>query len=489
MASNSNRRYGSSGSPSREDRGRAYGQGRSDGGGTPRNGSQKGPLRSSVSSSSRTTRSYYNPKPPQSPQPLNRQGSPRAASDPPRPRVSSPSRAGASRTEAPQASSRQRPSAGSSSARGGTKPGTRRNSELLGNALAGGDAPSRIPIDRPSRVRAGGRVTSSSADDRVRNTTLSLPYSGSGKSHATSRQRTRVNEAPTVADLRARERKRRLDSIYRRYIVKLVVAVIVVVALVFAGIFVYRSNFLQVTTVTVSGASYLDAGQITALAAIPSDTTLLRIDTDAIASRLKTSAWVSSVSIVRHVPDTIELSITERKVAAVVIVPGVGASGTDEPWAVSSDGVWLGPVKGYKQKTASTTVSSSDALAQEEYALANNASAIDVSMVSECIEVDDVVYGTSPVIGQSVTDSGVLNALSLASGLSDTLLSQVLTISAASAEKTSLVLTDGVEVAFGSATDISTKEQIILDLLAEHEGKISYINVRVVDRPTWRALS
>ncbi len=332
-------------------------------------------------------------------------------------------------------------------------------------------------------------MTSSSSDDRLRDTTLSLPYSEGGRSRPTARQSARVNEALTVAELRARERKRRLDGIYRRYIVKVVVALVAIVVLVFAAIFVYRSDFLHVTTVEVSGTSHLDESEITSLAAIPSDTTLLRIDTTGIASRLMTSPWISSVSVVRHLPGTVELSITERKVVAVVIVPGVGASGTDEAWAVSKDGVWLGPVRDYAQKAATSTTSSADALAQEASALASDSSAIDASVVSGSFEVDGVVYGTSPVVGQSVTDAGVLNALSIVSGLSDTLLSQVSTISAPSAEKTSLVLTNGVEVAFGSATDISTKEQIILDLLSEHEGKISYINVRVVDRPTWRALS
>ena len=52
--------------------------------------------------------------------------------------------------------------------------------------------------------------------------------------------------------------------------------------------------------------------------------------------------------------------------------------------------------------------------------------------------------------------------------------------------KTSLTLKGGVEVAFGVAEDMELKEADIWTLLDKHEGKISYINVRVPDRPTYR---
>ena len=52
--------------------------------------------------------------------------------------------------------------------------------------------------------------------------------------------------------------------------------------------------------------------------------------------------------------------------------------------------------------------------------------------------------------------------------------------------KTTLTLKSGVTVAFGDASDLELKEADINALLQEHEGKISYINVRVPDRPTYR---
>jgi hypothetical protein len=45
-----------------------------------------------------------------------------------------------------------------------------------------------------------------------------------------------------------------------------------------------------------------------------------------------------------------------------------------------------------------------------------------------------------------------------------------------------------VGVAFGAAEDIAAKETAILSLLKEHEGNITYINVRVANRATYRGL-
>ena len=38
------------------------------------------------------------------------------------------------------------------------------------------------------------------------------------------------------------------------------------------------------------------------------------------------------------------------------------------------------------------------------------------------------------------------------------------------------------------AEDIRDKERIVLQIMADNPGKVSYINVRVPDRPTWRAV-
>lgn len=85
-------------------------------------------------------------------------------------------------------------------------------------------------------------------------------------------------------------------------------------------------------------------------------------------------------------------------------------------------------------------------------------------------------------------DGGINNALDILNSISDDLRSRIVSISAESSIKTSLNLVDGVTVAFGDSSDIEVKEAVINSLLNEYEGRISYINVRVPTRPTYRML-
>jgi cell division protein FtsQ len=65
---------------------------------------------------------------------------------------------------------------------------------------------------------------------------------------------------------------------------------------------------------------------------------------------------------------------------------------------------------------------------------------------------------------------------------------QIKSVSAASSNSTTLTLDNGVEIAFGDSQDIRDKERVCLELLQQYEGKISYINVRVVNKPVWRSM-
>ena len=65
---------------------------------------------------------------------------------------------------------------------------------------------------------------------------------------------------------------------------------------------------------------------------------------------------------------------------------------------------------------------------------------------------------------------------------------QVKTISAESAVKAQLNLKNGVVIAFGEAQYVDEKVAAAYALLEKYSGKISYINVRVPSRPTYRKL-
>ena len=155
--------------------------------------------------------------------------------------------------------------------------------------------------------------------------------------------------------------------------------------------------------------------------------------------------------------------------AAVVEVPTSDAKST-QPWAISSDGMWLMAIPDQDTQLGQS-------LNQRIYDDAQNA-----------LHITDVPYGTSAETGTKCTDENVNNALAIVSGMTTDLANQVKTVSATDAESTKLTLESGVEIAFGPAQSIREKERVCLQILNDNPGKVAYVNVRVVDRPTWRSL-
>ena len=45
-----------------------------------------------------------------------------------------------------------------------------------------------------------------------------------------------------------------------------------------------------------------------------------------------------------------------------------------------------------------------------------------------------------------------------------------------------------MKIAFGKAEDIRDKERVILEILEQNPDNVAYINVRMVNSPTWRAV-
>ena len=248
-----------------------------------------------------------------------------------------------------------------------------------------------------------------------------------------------------------------------------VIALIAVLAV--AGILVYNSSLFTVTKVTVSGVEHLTPSAMTDLAAVPTGTTLLRVDEAGIKARLAKEPWVKEVALKRVFPDTLEIAITERTIAAVVDVP-VDNAQKMESWAISADGIWLMPIPPQGSEEAAS-------VSPKVYEDAASA-----------LKITGVPYdsGSSPRIGGSCSNENVNNALAIVSGFTTSLKDQVRTVLATGPETTTLVLDNGVEIAFGTAEDIRDKERVCLELMDRYPGKLTYINVRVVDKPTWRTI-
>lgn len=246
-----------------------------------------------------------------------------------------------------------------------------------------------------------------------------------------------------------------------------IVGVLLAAAIAFFAL--ARSGAFEIKQISVVGVEHLTSTDMSLLVSVPQGASLLDIDTDGIRESLLRDAWVQDVSVNRVFPNTLEIVVTERTIAAVVEIP----SGTDQQvrqWAISSDGIWLMPIPERDSEAGRAT--SDQVYADAEAAL----------------HIVDVPYGTKPEIGAANADANIENALAIVSGMTTELADQVTVVSATDPESTTLTLSSGVEVAFGSATDIRTKERVCLELMSQHEGEIAYINVRVPERPTWRAL-
>lgn len=244
-------------------------------------------------------------------------------------------------------------------------------------------------------------------------------------------------------------------------------ALVVVLGVAFAVL--SFTNAFAIEQVTVEGVEHLTADEVSELAAIPKDATLLSVDTEAVKQRLLKDAWIQSVQIFRMFPSTLDISVTERTIMAVVEVPVVDTAGVRN-WAISSDNIWLMPIPD-KNSEAGKMIS------PKIYEDAE-----------QVLHISDVAYGEEPEIGAYCTNENVNCALSIVSGMTTSLADRVREVKATDTDSTTLVLDNGVEIAFGSAEDIRDKERVCLQLLEEYEGEIAYINVRVVDNPMWRSL-
>ena len=278
-----------------------------------------------------------------------------------------------------------------------------------------------------------------------------------------------VYTSARLGDMRRAQRAEENRARARKFIIRLVVAVALVASLGVGVVVLYNSDAFAIENVTVTGVEHLTNDEMAQMAAVPDNTTLLRVDIDTIKSRLKKNAWVQDVEVKRVFPNTLEIDVTERTVTAIVEIPA-GKGGKKKSWAIASDHTWLMPIPEPDSEAAKTT--SSKIYEDAEQAL----------------HITDVPYGTKAEIGSVCTDNNVNNALDIVAGMTTSLADQVVTVSAAGPAETTRMLDNGVEIAFGKAEDVRDKERVILKILEDNPDGVAYINVRIVESPTWRSI-
>ncbi len=125
--------------------------------------------------------------------------------------------------------------------------------------------------------------------------------------------------AGTSARFAARARAAR-----RRHRRPLAVALVVAVLLVAAAGFLYAGPALVVRDVSVSGVGATRAEQVRVAVAAPLGRPLARVDTPAMAERVRALPFVEAVTVGRRWPSTLDVVVRARTPAALVPVPSGG---------------------------------------------------------------------------------------------------------------------------------------------------------------------
>jgi len=276
----------------------------------------------------------------------------------------------------------------------------------------------------------------------------------------------RARERRKVAQKRTERQKRVQRSNLRTVVSILVVGILLALALGSLVAFL-RSPFFAIREYNVTGTRYLTSSNVLSYVKTDERTSILPLDTDAIVEALLANPWIASATVTKHLPSTLEIAITER--TPVAIVSMVNA----ERWLIASDGVWLGKV------------STADGVEQAfDPSGAHPPVALDKDRL---VSIEDITPAEN-TFGTLSQSAEVINAIEVIEGLEPALLAQVEIISAPEISLTKLITTDHIEILFGNSRDAREKSKIALELLRLHADKITLINVRSIDKPTWRGL-
>lgn len=242
--------------------------------------------------------------------------------------------------------------------------------------------------------------------------------------------------------------------------------VVLLISFAIALAILANMSVFEVTNVEAADTVHVKAEDVVQLANVPEGTTLLKLNKNLIEENVKQNPWIASVEIHRVFPDTLRLQVQERKLGAVVAMGSGGIA-----WLLGDDGVWIEPLKLQVEENESVN---DEALGQ--------AASLGVVLIS------DVPSSVQPKAGTNTTDKSILTVLSIAGQLTEDFKSQVVCYSASSEDDISCILSNGVEVSLGSDSEIRTKEIVAKRILEQYTGQVTYINVRIPSRPTYRRI-
>lgn len=240
--------------------------------------------------------------------------------------------------------------------------------------------------------------------------------------------------------------------------------ILILVAFAIAMAILANTSAFAVTGIETFDSEHITAEEVARLADIDEGVTLFNVDSGAIEEGVKRNPWVASVDVERVFPDKLRLNVHERTLGAVVSMSAGGIA-----WLLGDDNVWIEPLK---------------------FEVSKNQSANDVALEQASslgvILIADVPASVSPSAGSPCTDEAIQAVMSVASQLSDEFTQRIVCYSASSEDDISLTLENGIEISFGSDSSVAAKEEVASRIMNEYGGQITYINVRIPSRPTYR---
>lgn len=279
-------------------------------------------------------------------------------------------------------------------------------------------------------------------------------------------RRAQRNKPSPFTQTKQLERRSRQRVRLIQQIAALSAFIIVLVLLVWGGVRLANSPVFYSNEIVVEGLSSIEETTVRELASIDTSASTLFLKKKDVQERVAKHPWISNVEVKKNLPHTVNIIVSERKPGAVVNIPEEGE------WLLSQDSRWLGSV----DTTASQII-----LVETDY----KPILLDVTSLVRIADVPKAGHKT----GAPLKSDEIANALKIILGISKELRDQTEIISALSIPKTKLFTKNGIEIAIGSAKEITEKDKIAREIMRKEEGKVVLINVRTITKPTWRGLS
>ena len=237
---------------------------------------------------------------------------------------------------------------------------------------------------------------------------------------------------------------RRRKAVARTKKRRAVVRALVVSGFAFALWVAFFSPLLAIREVKLSGAEHTTSADVARVVDLDPSSNLLLLSTDEVATAVKTLPWVKAVSVDRKLPGTVRLTITERTPAMAV------------------------------------------AIGEERYLIDRRGRVLSSTEAAEGVPVLAGLQVGLPQPGDRLASMQLRSALQAFSAMPRPLRRDVQAVFAPTVERITFQLSDGIQVRYGAAEEMASKNEVLGVLLARlrDEGRSAlYVDVRVPEAP------